>query len=162
MNAPRSVQLARWLWTVAALVSAVRLIFVLADRQGLRDQVQQADPSLGMQQTDAAVNGEIMLGLLMIVLWVGLCALMAVRMASGRRAARIVITLFCVGTLVLGGIGLIGAASGVAASVGVSVGLTELVFSVIGLLLDAVVLVAMYLPASNDYFRAAARATVRP
>jgi hypothetical protein len=147
VNAPRSVRLARWLWTAAALVSAVHLVFVLGDRQGLRDEVRQADPSLGMRQTDAAVNGEIMLGLLMIALWVGLCVLMSNRLAGGRGWARVVITLFCVGTLLLGGLGLVGA--------------TEVAFSVVGLLLDAVVLVAMYLPASNDYFRAAARATVR-
>ncbi|GAA3435024.1 hypothetical protein [Kutzneria kofuensis] len=154
MTPPRAVDVARWLWVAGALLSAVRSFLVLADRQGLRDQVRQVDPSLTMQQIEAAVNGEIILGVLFSAAVVALYVLVANKMRAGRAWARVLLTFFGVIFVVLGGLGLIGLADGLATAQGLSVDPVEVALSAVGLVVDVAALVAMWLRPSNDYFRA--------
>ena len=152
---PRTVEVARWLWVAGALLSAVRMLVVLADRQGLRDQVKQLDPALTMQQIEAGVNGEIMLGVLFSAAVVALYVLVANKMRGGRAWARVLLTFFGVIFVVLGVLGLAGLADGLAAEQGLTVDPTEVALSAVGLVVDVAALVAMWLRPSNDYFRTA-------
>ena len=156
MTPPRCVDVARWLWIASALLSAVRTYFVLADRQGLRDQVKAVEPTLPMQQVEAVVNGEIILAVLISAAIVALYALVANKMLAGRAWARVLLTFFGVIFVVLGGLGMIGTADGIAAAQGLTVDATEVALSVLGLAVDISALVAMWLRPANDYFRAMA------
>ena len=164
MTPPRSVDVARWLWVAGALLSAVRSYLALADRQALRDMVTQLEPSLSMQQVEAVVNGEVIMGVIFAAVVVALYVLVANKMLAGRSWARVLLTFFGAIFVLLGGLGLLGVADGLAATTGVSVDPAELALSVVGLVVDIAALVAMWLPPSNDYFRAAtaARFTVPP
>jgi hypothetical protein len=159
---PRVVDVARWLWVAAGLLFAVRTYVALADRQGLRDQVRQADSTLTMQQVEAAVNGEIVLGVLFCAVIVALYVLVANKMLAGRSWARVLLTFFGVVFAVSGLLGLIGIAGGLAAAVGVSVDPTEVVLSVLGVAVDVAALVAMWLPPSSAYFRTVSTQRVMP
>jgi hypothetical protein len=150
---PRTVDIARWLWVAGALLSAVRALVVLADRQGLRDQVRQLDPTLFGQQVEAAVNGEIVLGVLFSAATVALYVLVANKMRGGRSWARVLLTFFGVIFVVLGVLGMFGVADGMAAAQGLTVDPLEVALSALGLVLDVAALVAMWLKPSNDYFR---------
>ena len=162
MTAPRSVDVARWLWVAGALLSGVRSLLVLADRQGLRDQVRAVDQTLTPQQVEAAVNGEIVLGILFAAVVVALYVLVANKMRGGRAWARVLLTFFGGIFVVLGGLGLVGVANGVAAVEGMTVDPTEVALSALGLVVDVAALVAMWLPPSNDYFRGMAARFAAP
>lgn len=162
MTPPRAVDVARWLWIVSALLSAVRTYLVLADRQGLRDQVTGAEPALTGQQVEAVVNGEIILAVLIAVGIVALYALVANRMVQGRPWARVLLTFFGVIFVLLGGLGMAGFADGLAAAEGVSVDPAEVVLSMVGLAVEVVALAAMWFPSANAYFRVTAAQLVLP
>ncbi|MFI9382785.1 hypothetical protein [Kutzneria sp. NPDC052558] len=162
MTPPRAVDVARWLWIASALLSAVRTYFVLADRQGLRDQVTAIEPNLPLQQVEAVVNGEIILAVLVSAAIVGLYVLVANKMLAGRAWARVLLTFFGVIFVLLGGLGMLGVADGLAASQGLTVDPTEVALSALGLVVDVAALVAMWLPPSNAYFRTAAAQFVLP
>jgi hypothetical protein len=155
---PRSVDVARWLWVAGALLSAVRSYLALADRQALRDQVTSLEPALSMQQVEAVVNGEVIMGVLFAAVVVALYVVVANKMRAGRPWARVLLSLFGGLFVLLGGLGLFGVANGLAAATGVSVDPAELVLSAVGLVVDVAALVAMWLPPSNNYFRTAAAA----
>ncbi|QUQ70488.1 hypothetical protein JJ691_82670 [Kutzneria sp. CA-103260] len=148
--------MARWLWIASALLSAVRTYLVLADRQGLRDQVTSVEPTLPMQQVEAVVNGEIILAVLIAVGIVGLYVLVANKMVAGRAWARVLLTFFGVIFVLLGGLGMVGVADGLAATQGLSVDPAEVALSAVGLVVEVIALAAMWLPSSNTYFRATA------
>ena len=156
MTPPRAVDVARWLWITSALLSAVRTYLVLADRQGLRDQVTAAEPTLPMQQVEAVVNGEIILAVLISAAIIGLYVLVANKMLAGRPWARVLLTFFGVIFVLLGGLGMAGVADGLAATQGLSVDPAEVALSAVSLVVEVAALVAMWLPPSNAYFRAAA------
>lgn len=162
MTPPRPVDAARWLWVVSALLSAVRTYLVLADRNGLRDQVRAVEPALPSQQVEAVVNGEIILAVLMSAAIVALYVLVANKMRSGRGWARVLLTFFGVIFVVLGLLGVAGVAGGLATAQGLTVDPAEVVLSVVGLATDIAALVAMWVPASNAYFRAAAVQSALP
>ena len=153
VSVPRTVDVARWLWVASALLSAVRSLVVLADRQGLRDQVRQLDPTLFGQQVEAAVNGEIVLGVLISAVTVALYVLVANKMRGGRSWARVLLTFFGGLFVVLGLLGMFGVADGMAAAQGLTVDPLQVALSALGLVLDVAALVAMWLKPSNDYFR---------
>jgi hypothetical protein len=144
---------ARWLWVAGALLSAARTLVVLADRQGLRDQVRQLDPTLIGQQVEAAVTGEITLGVLFSAAVVALYVVVANKMLGGRSWARVLLTFFGGLFAVLGLLGMFGVADGLAAAQGVTVDPLEVSLSALGLALDVAALVAMWLKPSNEYFR---------
>ena len=162
MTPPRAVDVARWLWISSALLSAVRTYLVLADRQGLRDQVTAVEPTLPMQQVEAVVNGEIILAVLISAALVGLYALVANKMVAGRAWARVLLTFFGVIFVLLGALGMVGLADGLAATQGLSVDPAEVALSVVGLVVEVVALVAMWLPPSNAYFRTTAAQLALP
>ena len=162
MTAPRSVDVARWLWVVSALLSAVRSLVVLADRQGLRDQVRGVDPALTMQQVEAAVNGEILLGLLFSAGIVALYVVVANKMRAGKAWARVLLTFFGIIFVVLGALGMVGLAGGLAESQGLTVDPTEVALSALGLVVDVAALVSMWLPPSNAYFRVGSAQVAAP
>jgi hypothetical protein len=147
---------ARWLWIASALLSTVRTYLVLADRQGLRDQVKSVEPTLPMQQVEAVVNGEIILAVLISAAIVVLYVLVANKMLAGKAWARVLLTFFGVIFVVLGGLGMIGTADGLADAQGLTVDPAEVVLSAIGLVVEIAALVAMWLPQANHYFRGVA------
>jgi hypothetical protein len=162
VTVPRSVDTARWLWVAAGLLSAVRSYLSLADRQGLRDQVHAVDPTLTMQQVEAAVNGEIILGVLFSAAVVALYVLVANRMRAGKGWARVLLTVFGGIFVLFGALGLIGVGSGLAAAMGMAVDPVQVLLSVAGLAVEAAALVAMWLPTAGRYFREASPRTVLP
>jgi hypothetical protein len=163
VRVPRTVDVARWLWVAGALLSAVRSLVVLADRQGLRDQVRQLDPTLFGQQVETAVNGEIVLGVVFSAAVVGLYVVVANKMRGGRSWARVLLTFFGGIFVVLGLLGMFGLADGMATAQGLTVDPLEVALSALGLVLEVAALVAMWLKPSNDYFRAmSARLVVPP
>jgi hypothetical protein len=161
-SVPRTVDVARWLWVAGALLSAVRSLIVLSDRQGLRDQVRQVDPTLFGQQVEAVVNGEIVLGVLFSAAVVALYVLVANKMRGGRSWARVLLTFFGGLFVVLGALGMFGVADGMATAQGLTVDPLEVALSALGLVLDVAALVAMWLKPANDYFRTMSVQLVMP
>jgi len=154
---PRPVLLARWLWIAAALLSSARSLIGLADRDALRDQVQQMYPEQGIQQVEDTVNAEITVGLMIGALVLLLYVKLANRMCHGGRLARIVLTVFGVGGVLLGSLGFLAVATGLTAGISLRVEPIDVALSLSGIALQAVAVVSMFLPVSAGYFRAARR-----
>lgn len=155
--APFGLQLAWWLWVGSTGVATLRTIIQLTDRGLLIGETHRRFPQLSQEQLDAAANSAILLTLLMAVAIFGLYLLLANRMVQGRQWARILMTLL--GGLSVAGtsftlIGLVTMGRVVveqASSVRVS-GL-DIAFSVVVMALDAAVLVLLFMPGSNRFFR---------
>lgn len=157
---PRTILVARWLWLGSAALSAVRSLITLADREELRTQLWKVDASLSMAAVERAVNAEILFGLLISAVILGLYVMLANRMARGRNWARIVLTVFGVSGVVLGALGMVGVASGM---LDLQVGAIDIALSLLSLGVNATAVVYMFLPASAAHFATSGRprATVR-
>ncbi|WP_188316430.1 hypothetical protein [Solihabitans fulvus] len=149
---PKLVNLSRWLWIGSAALSAVRSIIQLGDRQQLIDLLRQSNAGLTQDQLDAEASGSVVFGLLLAGALLLLYAFLANRMARGLNWARVVLTVLGGGGLLVGVIGLIGIASGVAPAFGVRIGALDVSLSVLGLLVDAVALTLMYVRGSAGHF----------
>lgn len=158
-TAPRPLQLARVLWIVAVLVGFVRSYVQLSDRSWLINEVHRGDPGLSQTQVDAAANAGILSTLLLSLASLSVYVLLSTRMVQGFNWARIVLT-------VLGGLSMIGSlvtllailavgADQLSRMTGVDVGVSQLVFGVAILGVDAAAIVMMFQPESNRFFREA-------
>lgn len=150
---PRPVQIARWLWIGGAVLSAGRSVVRMADRRALADQIRHAQPNLGQDEVSAAVSGTVLLGLMLSGLLLAGYVLLANRMAGGANWARIVLAVIGGGSVLFGSLGLLAVGSGVAAQFGVAISPLDTALGGAGLLVDAVALTLMFVPAAQQHFR---------
>jgi hypothetical protein len=161
VTAPRSVQLARWLWIGSTLVGLARSLVKLGDRATLLSELRKMQPELSQQELDTATSSGILFSIVFSLAIVAIFVLLANRMAQGRNWARVVMT-------VIGGLSVVGTTlslivvallgpSLTTQLAGVPIGAVDLMFGVVVIALDASTLVLMFRPDSNRYFRDIAR-----
>lgn len=150
---PKPVQLARAVWIGGAALGAIRSVVQLSDRRALLEQLRASTPNLTQSQLNSLASSGIAFGLLLLAGFLAVNIWLAARMVGGRRWARLVITVLAAVELVFGVIGLVGIASGAAATVpGVSYDRVQISFTVAALVIDAVTLVLLQRPESTAYF----------
>ena len=91
---PRFLLISRMLWIVAALVSALRTIWQLADREALIDVLHKAQPDLPQDQIDAAANSGILFALLLQALILLVVVRLTNRLLQGRNWVRVVLSIY--------------------------------------------------------------------
>ncbi|MDR7302365.1 hypothetical protein [Haloactinomyces albus] len=158
---PQPVRLAWWLWLASVVVGFVRTVVLLADRRMLIEQMRQVAPELSQSEVDAAANSGIMFTLLLALAIAAVYVLLANRMVQGRNWARIVVVVlasFSVVRTLLMLFGLVTLGSTVTMQgTSVRIGAPDIVFNLIGLGLNAAVLVLMLRPEAIGFFREARR-----
>ena len=164
--APRTLELARWLWIAAAAFEFVRSLWQLADRERLINELHGAAPQLNQQELDAAANNGVLITLLFASAIVVVYAGLSTRMLQGRNWARVVLAVFggfgVFGTLVtLLTLAVLGRAE-VVRMVGADIAPLDIVFSVFVALLHAAALVLMFLPDSNRFYQRGAPRSFPP
>ncbi|MBA8827158.1 hypothetical protein FHX42_004542 [Saccharopolyspora lacisalsi] len=152
---PQQVLLARWAWIAGLVVWLVRSVIQLTDRRMLVDQLRRMAPELTQSEVDAAANSATLFSLL-LALSIGAVGLMLVRrMLWGRNWARILITVVTAFSVVSTALALVGIAT-LGPAVPVRVDVVNILLSVVVAGISVAVLVLLWHPASNRYFRAAA------
>lgn len=163
---PRVLGLAWWLWISATVVGFVRAVVQLMDRGMLISQVSRAAPELSQSEVDAAVNGGIMLTLLVSLGLAAVYVLLANRLLQGRNWARMVVSLVAafgvLGTvLAMFGMATLGSSVTVQGTT-VQLGFLDVVFSLVVAALDAAALALTWHPDSNRYFQRVAAMPRQP
>lgn len=149
---PKPVRLAKAVWIGGAAIGAVRSIVQLADRRTLVEQLRTASPELTQDQLNSLASNVIALVLLILAGFLAVNVWLANRMASGRHWARVLITVLAAGELFFGVLGLVALSAGYALPAGVAFDGVQLAISIVGLIIDAVVLVLLLRPESRAYF----------
>lgn len=150
---PRPVALARTVWITGAVLGSIRSLLQIADRHSLLDQLRARAPELSQDQLNSLASTAIGFGLLLLAGFLALNVWIAVRMASGRHWARMLLLIIAGVELVFGLIGLVGLGAGAPLPAGVSVSGLDIAFSVVGLVVDVVTLLLLTRPESVAYFR---------
>lgn len=154
---PRVLGLAWWLWIAATVVGIVRSVVQLSDRTMLVSQISRAAPELTQSQVDQAVNSGIVLTLLVTGGIAAVYVLLANRLLRGRNWARVVMSLVAgfgvLGTvLALFGMAALGSSVTVRGTT-VQLGFVDVVFGLVVAALDVAVVVLIWHPDTNRYFR---------
>lgn len=141
-SAPSTVQNAVRLMFALVALSVISLIVVFADKNSLRNAIEDHNPSFDSSKVDSAVNTAVAVGAVIGIILIVLYVLLALQVRKGKNWARIV-------TWVLSGLGALGSVSNLAQP---EATLTKIV-AVIELVIDIVLIVLLALRPSNDYFR---------
>jgi hypothetical protein len=139
-SAPSTVQNAVRLMFGLVALSIISLIVVFADKNSLRDAIEDRNPSFDTSQVDSAVNTAVAVGAVIGIILMVLYVLLALQVRKGKNWARIV-------TWILAGLGVL---SGLA-----SLAQTQTAFQRITTLVGAAIDLAIIilLARANDYFR---------
>ncbi|MDQ2582693.1 hypothetical protein [Saccharothrix yanglingensis] len=159
---PKRVDLARWLFILAAVVGMARFVVQLGDREMLIGELRARQPGLGQDELDAAATGGIVFGLLLVAGVLLLYVLLANRVAAGRNWARIVLTLLAAGGAFLGIVRLLAVVTGVATAFGLAVNPVDLAFGVVTMIIDAVAVVLVFSPSVSGHFRSVRSVSAKP
>lgn len=160
-SAPRFVRYAQWLWIATAVISFVRSLVQVADREKLVSGLHAQMPQWTQQQVDSAANSTIMSVLVMSGAVVAIYVALSTRLIHGRNWARVVITIVgglrTVSTVfVLLALGALGMATLTRLS-GVPLGPVDIAFSLVTAVVDVAAIVLLFLPESQKHFRAHGR-----
>jgi hypothetical protein len=159
---PKLVDIARWLFILGAAVGFVRMVVQLADREMLIGMLRSDQRDLGQDEVDAAVNGGVVLGLLLGGLLVLVYVLLANRMARGRNWARVVLAVFGGVGILVGIMRVILVASGLAAVSNLVISPVDLGFGIVTMIIDGVAITLMFLPSVSAHFRSERSVSGRP
>ena len=158
---PRFLLISRMLWIVAALVSALRTIWQLADREALIDVLHKAQPDLPQDQIDAAANSGILFALLLQALILLVVVRLTNRLLQGRNWVRVVLSIYGAGYVVLTLLSVLTLAAlgsdAVEQLTAQPLTLSQVLFSVVIMLLEAAAVVLLFHPSVNRYFHATNR-----
>jgi hypothetical protein len=127
---------------VGAVLSAIGLVSTFFQTDAIRDQIEDDNPSLSESEIDTAVSVGVAFAVVIGLATVGLWLWMAYANGRGQSWARVVAT-------VLGGLSILATLAGLA--MGSSTGIS-LVFSLITVVLAAVILFLLYRPESSRYY----------
>ncbi|HEX6346441.1 hypothetical protein [Umezawaea sp.] len=152
---PKLVDLARWLWIGSAVLGSVAFLLELTSSDLLLDELRKAQPDLGQSELDGAMSAAVMFSLLACGVLVLIHATIANRMARGRNWARILITVFGAGGIIIGLMRLLVVVSGLASAFEQTVSPVNLAFSLVTMAMDAAVLVLVFQPSVAGHFRSA-------
>ena len=140
---PREVIWASLLMFVQVGVAVLNAIIQLADADGFRDSIREASPNLTPDEVDAAYTLGVIFTVVIGLIFAALYLLLAIQVRKGKNWARIV-------TWVLAGLGLLFGLLGLAADAPAF----SRLFGLVGILLDAAIIVLLAMRPSNEYFRA--------
>lgn len=140
--APADVENAFKLWLVSIGLGVLGIIasLLFADRDSLRQDVQNANPNFDAGQLDTAVTVGLVGGAVVAAIIIGLELFFVFKMRAGRNWSRIVLTVLGVLGVLSGLYGLIG---------GVSIGA---VVNIISIIVVIAAIVFMFKPAASAYF----------
>jgi hypothetical protein len=139
---PSILTAVRLMWVGAAL-SAISILVALLQIDAVRDQIEENDSSLTESELDGAVAGFVAITIVSGLIAVGLWIWMANTNGKGLSWARGVATGLGVINLLFSGFNLVSSQS---------TGLAKL-FSVVSIVLAAVILYLLYRPDSSAYYR---------
>lgn len=140
---PREVIWATYLMFAQVALAVISAILNLADSEGFKDAIREAQPNLTPDEVDSAYNVGVVFTVVIGIVFAALYLLLALQVRKGKNWARIV-------TFVIAGLGLLFGLLGLAAD---APALSRFL-GLIGLLLDAAIIVLLLLKPSNDYFAA--------
>jgi hypothetical protein len=143
---PREVMWASYLMFAQVALAVINAILNLADSEGFKDAIREAQPNLTPDEVDSAYTVGVVFTVVIGIIFAVLYLLLALQVRKGKNWARIV-------TFVLASLGLVFGLLGLAAD---APALSRF-FGVIGLLLDAAIIVLLLMKPSNDYFAAQRR-----
>ncbi len=127
---------------VGAGISAVSILFVLLQRDEIRDAIEDSQSDLTADEVDAAASFTVGVLAIILLAGVGLWLWMAATNKKGKSWARIVATVF-------GGLNIVYTLFGLGANGGIS-----LVFSLISVALAGAILWLLYRKDSSEYYAA--------
>jgi hypothetical protein len=139
---PPPIRAAVRLMYVGAALSVIGILLTLGTRDEMRDQIAEDRPELSQSELDTALNVGTALVIIVGLIGVGLWLWMAAANGQGKAWARIVAT-------VLGGLNVLFTLLGLPNATAVSV-----VFSVVGLVLAAAILILLWRPESSRFYEA--------
>jgi len=143
---PPSIRTAVRLMYLGAVLSVLGALSIFLQVDAIRDQIEEDDPSLTGDEVDTAVAIFVVAFVVIGLISVGLWLWMAYTNGRGQSWARVVAT-------VLGGLSIVSALGGLVTGSG-GVGI---VFSVLSVVLAAVILFLLYRPESSRFYAARSR-----
>jgi hypothetical protein len=143
---PSSIRNAVRLMYVGAVLSVLGGLSIFLQVDAIRDQIEEDDPSLTGDEVDTAVAIFVVTFVVISLISIGLWLWMAYANGRGQSWARVVAT-------VLGGLSIVSALVGIATGSG-GVGI---VFSILSVVLAAVILFLLYRPESSRFYEARSR-----
>lgn len=154
---PRQVDLARWLWIASAVVGFAGSLIVLSDRSALVSALRKTAPQMPQQQVDKLTNIDILSTIISSLAVLALFVALATRMVRGRQWARMVISVLSMLSLVVGA-GTLVPAGDRAPAIDSPMAPVDMVLTVVLAAMYLAVLVLLFHPVSNRFFRDCAKA----